>query len=59
MSTEKLRTGDSVTVVSGIYEGVRGTVEDIQLECSVIRLRDAEGESVYALADTVQKLGEI
>ena len=59
MSTGNLSTGDSVTVVSGIYEGVTGTVEDIQLECSVIRLRDAEGESVYALADTVQKLGEI
>lgn len=59
MRTEKLSTGDSVTVVSGIYEGVKGTVEDIQLECSVIRLRDAEGEAVYALADTVQKLGEI
>ena len=59
MSTGNLSTGDSVTVVSGIYEGVTGTVEDIQLECSVIRLRDAEGEAVYALADTVQKLGEI
>lgn len=59
MRTDKLSTGDSVKVVSGIYEGVQGTVEDIQLECSVIRLRDAEGESVYALADTVRLLGEI
>lgn len=59
MSTEKLRTGDSVRVVSGIYEGVRGTVEDIQVECSVIRIKDLSGESVYALAETVKLLGEI
>ncbi len=58
MSTGNLSTGDAVKVVSGIYKGVQGTVDDIQVECTVVRIKDAEGENVYALADTVEKLGK-
>lgn len=57
MTATKLTKGDRVKVTSGIYEGTEGTVDDIQLECSVVRIRDKEGENVYALAETVEKMG--
>lgn len=57
MTTIELSKGDAVKVVSGIYKGVEGTVGDIQLECSVVRIKDKEGENVYALAETVTKTG--
>lgn len=57
MSTEKLKLGDSVKVSSGIYQGVHGTVSDIQDECSVVRIKDTNGENVYALLETVVKEG--
>lgn len=54
---DKLAKGDAVKVVSGIYKGAEGTVDDIQVECSVIRIQDKEGENIYALAETVEKTG--
>lgn len=57
MKPNELTKGDAVKVVSGIYKGVEGTVDDIQLECSVVRIKDKEGENVYALAETVEKTG--
>lgn len=57
MTATKLTKGDRVKVTSGIYKGTEGTVDDIQLECSVVRIRDKEGENVYALAETVEKMG--
>ena len=57
MKANELTKGDAVKVVSGIYKGAEGTVDDIQVECSVIRIRDDKGENVYALAETVEKMG--
>lgn len=57
MTATELSKGDRVKVVSGIYKGTEGTVDDVQLECSVIRIVDKEGENVYALAETVKKMG--
>lgn len=57
MTTDKLTKGDKVKVTSGIYKGTQGTVDDVQLECSVVRIVDKEGENVYALAETVEKMG--
>lgn len=50
MTANELKKGDAVKVVSGIYKGVTGTVDDLQAECSVVRIKDTEGENVYALA---------
>jgi hypothetical protein len=55
MPTEKVSTGDHVKVVSGIYAGSEGFVEDIQVECTVYRIKDREGENIYAMADSVVK----
>lgn len=57
MKANELSKGDAVKVVSGIYKGAQGTVDDVQEECSVVRIRDSKGENVYALAETVQKTG--
>lgn len=57
MSTDELKLGDAVKVTSGIYEGVLGTVGDLIVECSVVRIEDTNGDNVYALRDTVVKQG--
>jgi transcription antitermination factor NusG len=54
---EKLDIGMKVIVTSGIYKGAEGIVADIQAECSVVRIRDKEGDNVYAVLETVQKVG--
>lgn len=57
VTENELTKGDRVKVVSGIYKGTEGVVDDVQLECSVVRIMDKEGENVYALAETVKKMG--
>lgn len=57
MKANELSKGDAVKVVSGIYKGAEGIVDDIQVECTVVRIKDREGENVYALAETVEKTG--
>ena len=58
MPLEKVSTGDHVKVVSGIYTGSEGYVDDIQVECTVYRIIDREGEFIYALADSVVRTPE-
>lgn len=50
-----LAVGDHVRVTSGIYEGAQGTVDDLQPECSVMRIETTEGVA-YSLIDEVQKV---
>jgi transcription antitermination factor NusG len=57
MKADNLAKGDKVKVTKGVWKGSEGTVDDIQVECSVIRIKNKEGENVYALAETVEKTG--
>lgn len=50
-----LAVGDQVRVTSGIYAGAEGTVDDIQPECSVMRIETQEGVA-YSTFDAVQKV---
>ena len=54
MTTNTMRVGNKVEVLKGPFAGETGTVEDIQPQCSVIRIKAAEGDTVYALIDTVR-----
>lgn len=50
-----LAVGDQVRVTSGIYAGAEGRVDDIQPECSVMRIDTPEGVA-YSTFDAVQKV---
>ncbi len=47
--------GDPVRVTSGVYEGAEGIIEDLQPECSAIRIHTKAG-NVYAILGTVEKI---
>jgi hypothetical protein len=50
-----LSEGDPVRVTSGVYEGSEGIIEDLQPECSAIRIHTKAG-NVYALLGCVEKI---
>lgn len=54
MTTNTMRVGNKVEVLEGVYAGETGTIADIQPECSVIRIENADADSIYALIDTVR-----
>ena len=55
--TTTYAVGDTVRVTSGIYKDAEGAVEDIQPECSVMRIETNEG-AAYAFWDSVQKVNK-
>jgi ribosomal protein L24 len=57
MTTNTMRVGNKVEVMEGPFKGSSGTVEDIQPQCSVIRIRDG-ADSIYALIDTVRPVAD-
>jgi transcription antitermination factor NusG len=50
-----VKEGDPVRVTSGVYKDAEGIVEDLQPECSVMRVRTNSG-NVYALLNAVEKI---
>lgn len=57
MTTNTMRVGNKVEVLKGPYAGETGVIEDIQPQCSVIRIRSGQ-DSIYALIDTVQPVAD-
>lgn len=53
MSQTKLAVGDPVRIDAGAYEGLEGVIEDVQPECSTVRVHTDEGRA-YAFADAVR-----
>lgn len=47
--------GDPVRVTSGVYKNAEGIIEDLQTECSVMRIHTKAG-NVYAMVGTVEKI---
>lgn len=50
-----LTEGDPVRVTSGVYEGAEGIVEDLQPECSAVRVHTKAG-IVYAYLEAIAKI---
>jgi transcription antitermination factor NusG len=55
MKTPMFREGDPVRVTSGVYTGAEGIVEDLQPECSAVRVHTKAG-NVYAYLEAVAKI---
>lgn len=47
--------GDPVRITSGVYEGAEGIVEDLQPECSAVRIHSKTG-NVYAYLEHTAKI---
>ena len=59
MQADELSKNDSVEVVSGLFMGTRGFVEDIHEESSVVRIREWQGELAYALKSDVRRVNAV
>lgn len=57
MNQTKFAEGDPVRITSGAYAGAEGVVEDLQPECSAVRILTKTGR-VYALLGAMEKLGQ-
>jgi transcription antitermination factor NusG len=55
MKSAQYVEGDPVRVTSGVYVGAEGIVEDLQPECSAVRVHTKEG-NVYAYLEAVAKI---
>lgn len=55
MKKPSFAVGDLVKVTSGVYADAVGVVEDMQPECSAVRIHAKDG-NVYAYTDAVQKM---
>ena len=55
MKEAKFSEGDPVRVTSGVYEGAEGVVEDLQPECSAVRIRTKSG-SAYGFIGMIDKI---
>ena len=51
----KLSEGDPVRITSGVYAGSEGIIEDLQPECSAVRVHTKTGK-VYGYLDSVEKI---
>lgn len=50
-----LLEGDPVRITSGVYEGAEGILEDLQPECSAVRIHTDKGNA-YAYLETISKI---
>jgi transcription antitermination factor NusG len=55
MNNSELSNGDAVEVTKGLWKGVKGTIEDVHKESSVVRIKDERGETAYALKEDVKR----
>jgi len=55
MNTAHLVEGDPVRVTSGVYSGAEGIIEDLQPECSAVRVHTKAG-NVYAYLEAISKI---
>ena len=53
MQGTKLEVGTFVKVLAGPYEGTEGVLEDVQPECSAVRIGTREGNA-YAMLDDLK-----
>jgi transcription antitermination factor NusG len=54
----ELEQGTPVKILSGPYRDAEGVIEDVQPECSAVRIETKEGRA-YAMLDDVQVVPEI
>lgn len=57
MISSQFAEGDPVRITFGTYKGAEGVIEDLQPECSAVRILTKTGR-VYALLGAMQKLGQ-
>lgn len=55
MKSSLLVEGDPVRITSGVYAGAEGVIEDLQPECSAVRVHTKEG-NVYAYLEHADKI---
>ena len=55
MKEVQLAKGDPVRVTSGVYKGAEGVVDDLQPECSAVRIRTKSGPA-YGFIGMIQKI---
>jgi hypothetical protein len=51
----KLLVGDPVRITSGVYAGAEGIIEDLQPECSAVRVHTKAGK-VYGYLEAIEKI---
>lgn len=55
MKSTRLVEGDPVRITSGAYAGAEGVIEDLQPECSAIRIHTQAG-TAYGFLGMVEKI---
>lgn len=55
MNTVKFMQGDPVRITSGIYKDAEGVIEDLQPECSAVRVHTKSGLA-YSFLETMSKI---
>lgn len=58
MKSTDLKAGQFVKVLAGPYKDTEGVVEDVQPECSAVRIGTKEGNA-FAMLDDVQVIPPI
>lgn len=58
MKSTDLKAGVFVKVLAGPYKGTEGVIEDVQPECSAVRIGTREGNA-FALLDDIQVMPPI
>jgi transcription antitermination factor NusG len=55
MRINHLAKGDPVRITSGVYSNAEGIIEDLQTECSAVRVQTKTG-NVYAYVEHISKI---
>ena len=58
MKSSDLKVGVFVKVLAGAYKDTKGVVEDVQPECSAVRIGTREGNA-FALLDDLQVIPKL
>jgi transcription elongation factor len=56
MNQRKLAEGMPVRITQGTYAGAEGVIEDLDPECSAVRIRTKAADTAYAYTDAVAVL---
>ena len=54
----KFKQGEFVRIIAGPYEGEEGVIEDVQPECSAVRIGTREGNA-FAMLDDLKAIPPI
>lgn len=55
MIKPKFAAGDPVRIDAGVYAGAEGVIDDLQPECSTVRVNTSNG-NVYAYLEAISKI---